>query len=275
MPVNKKYLKNEKGRQCSYCEIFKSWSEFGKCKGKTYGHKSKCKECIRKLNGKSIGRTSCAIDEFGRECPVCGRYKQWDEFGKYKKGVNGHRSQCKQCFAIMQKKYRSGLTKDAYLDLLRKASNKCQICEQERFLVIDHCHQTKRVRGLLCHNCNKAIGLVNDSVMLLHRMIRYLESNFSLKPNTNREYPKQSKEIDLFRRYGITEQEYSYMYKAQCGKCAICTSENSSNGRLAVDHNHKTGMIKGLLCTYCNSAIGQFNDSIKNIKKSIEYLERS
>lgn len=59
----------------------------------------------------------------------------------------------------------------------------------------------------------------------------------------------------LLRKYGITEQRYNEMLDAQGGVCAIC--ERPPKGRpLTVDHCHDTGVIRGLLCGCCNSALG-------------------
>lgn len=61
----------------------------------------------------------------------------------------------------------------------------------------------------------------------------------------------------LRRNYGITEHEYQDMHAAQGGLCAICRSpEGAKNRRLAVDHCHKTGLVRKLLCGRCNGALG-------------------
>ena len=67
---------------------------------------------------------------------------------------------------------------------------------------------------------------------------------------------------------------YNPLFQAQDGKCAICG--NLPNGkRLAIDHNHQNGKIRGLLCSYCNLALGLFQDSITNLSRVIGYLEKS
>jgi hypothetical protein len=60
------------------------------------------------------------------------------------------------------------------------------------------------------------------------------------------------------------------LYK-QGGKCGICGSV--SNGkRLAIDHDHETGRVRGLLCQQCNTALGLFKDQVELLKKAIDYL---
>lgn len=77
-----------------------------------------------------------------------------------------------------------GITYQTYLLMLDDQDCKCKICEGEGFtmaehhklkLVVDHCHSTGVVRGLLCHNCNRALGLLKDSKEALAKAIEYLK----------------------------------------------------------------------------------------------------
>ena len=72
---------------------------------------------------------------------------------------------------------------DTYEEMLKTQDGLCKICNTEGFLmkeshvlklVVDHCHQTGRVRGLLCHNCNRALGLLKDDKDVISRAIDYL-----------------------------------------------------------------------------------------------------
>ncbi len=64
------------------------------------------------------------------------------------------------------------------------------------------------------------------------------------------------------------------MFVAQNGVCAICSRLNLSGRRLAVDHDHATGKVRGLLCSRCNSAIGLARESLDVLKKTVLYLEK-
>jgi hypothetical protein len=94
------------------------------------------------------------------------------------------------------------------------------------------------------------------------------------------------KEQTMNTKYIGVKGTYIYL------KCKICESESQKNKYrknpeetklthrsrakyLAVDHCHKTGKIRGLLCHYCNIALGGFKDSIESLKKAIKYLEGS
>ncbi len=77
--------------------------------------------------------------------------------------------------------------------------------------------------------------------------------------------------------YGITEPEYYQLLKEQGGVCAICgnlkTKErNGKTVALSVDHNHKTGKIRGLLCSKCNFVLGNSNEDMNILANSITYL---
>ena len=72
--------------------------------------------------------------------------------------------------------------------------------------------------------------------------------------------------------YGLSYERYEQMYREQKGFCALCETPSVDGKRLSVDHNHKTGAIRGLLCTKCNTGLGAFNDSPKLLYKAVEYL---
>jgi hypothetical protein len=76
----------------------------------------------------------------------------------------------------------------------------------------------------------------------------------------------------LKTRYGLTPEQFDNLVKQQENKCAIC--EEVSTVTLNVDHCHKTGKIRALLCRRCNRAIGLFKDNIDLLIKSVVYLQR-
>lgn len=80
------------------------------------------------------------------------------------------------------------------------------------------------------------------------------------------------KRRSLLRRYGLTEGQYLGLVSAQGNKCAICGKRDRFRDVLAVDHDHKTGLVRGLLCGECNRGLGIFNDSIELLTAAIEYL---
>lgn len=78
----------------------------------------------------------------------------------------------------------------------------------------------------------------------------------------------------LKKLYGIGIEEYNKMLAAQDNKCAICKQpEDNFKRKLCVDHNHVTGVVRGLLCHHCNTAIGLLKEDVNIFKTSLEYLE--
>lgn len=79
----------------------------------------------------------------------------------------------------------------------------------------------------------------------------------------------------LARRYNLSVQEYMQLHELQRGKCAICGKPEVNLGRLlSVDHNHKTGKVRGLLCFKCNTAIGLLYDSEILLGMALDYLKK-
>jgi transposase-like protein len=78
------------------------------------------------------------------------------------------------------------------------------------------------------------------------------------------------------KKYGITINHYKHLLQLQDSKCAICGRSAIDNGKnLAVDHDHATGAIRGLLCSKCNIAIGLLDDSPLVLQNAINYLLRT
>jgi len=86
-----------------------------------------------------------------------------------------------------------------------------------------------------------------------------------------------AKAKDIERTYGISLKDYQTMYISQNGLCAICHHPEPVKARmfLAVDHDHKTGKVRGLLCSKCNMALGGFGDSSEILRSAIRYLRES
>lgn len=86
-----------------------------------------------------------------------------------------------------------------------------------------------------------------------------------------------TRETWLIAKYGIDEAAYKAILKGQKYKCKICgilAAESSTTGILVVDHDHKTGMIRGLLCPACNKMLGFAKDSPTTLLKAIQYLKK-
>lgn len=93
------------------------------------------------------------------------------------------------------------------------------------------------------------------------------------KRTTYRQLPenKDAKYVkSLERFYKMTKEDYEELLKKQKGLCAIC--KTNPGVRLSVDHDHKTGRVRGLLCRKCNLGIGFLKDSVDFLRNAIDYL---
>lgn len=84
---------------------------------------------------------------------------------------------------------------------------------------------------------------------------------------------ERSADRQLRSKYGISLDDYNRMLEEQGGGCAIC-GKTPSNRRLHVDHDHKTGKVRGLTCYKCNVGLGYFGDDPERTRRATEYLER-
>ena len=83
-----------------------------------------------------------------------------------------------------------------------------------------------------------------------------------------------SRRYHLKRKYGLTLADYDRMFEAQGGVCAICGEARPEERTLHVDHDHATGVIRGLLCFRCNQAIGSLQEDYDIFQAAADYLDR-
>ena len=128
-----------------------------------------------------------------KTCTTCGQSLSDSCFHKrkYKSGKVGLQPRCKTCQHKVRKKYykphssirhQLGLSQ-ADIDRIT-ATGECAnpACRsKDRKLCIDHCHDTKKPRGLLCHNCNTALGLLGDNVQVILGLSQYLAQSKPLE----------------------------------------------------------------------------------------------
>ena len=120
----------------------------------------------------------------------------------------------------------------------------------------------------------------------LDKIVGQYNGNWNKSQRKTRD--KRNRTIEDRRRthlkttYGLTLEDYEEMLSKQDGKCAICqVSQDISIDRrgrvkstLYIDHCHKTGKVRGLLCSLCNNGLGNFRDSDELLNKAVEYLKK-
>lgn len=132
-----------------------------------------------------------------KKCSKCKIEKEKTEFYKEKRSKQGLQSMCKECFkkwqksetgkktarkAHLQQKY--DITLQQYDEMLEEQNNCCAICMKDisvcdkgsgNHLAVDHCHNTGKVRGLLCASCNILLGKAKDNITILQSAVNYLK----------------------------------------------------------------------------------------------------
>ena len=141
------------------------------------------------------------INPSQKYCPRCDIWLLHELFSKNKAQADGLHNYCKQCDSDYQKQKRRerdpelrkrqdrnchlkqnhGMTESDYEKLLEKQKGSCAICGSVTsrtactdYLLIDHCHTTDKIRGLLCHPCNTAIGLLKDDPGIMLKAAEYV-----------------------------------------------------------------------------------------------------
>ena len=111
---------------------------------------------------------------------------------------------------------------------------------------------------------------------------RYVERNAdSHRERARSYYAKNSKKVSRVsadaarkRRYGLTPADIQAMREQQGDKCPICCNGLGEGRSCCVDHCHKTGRVRQLLCSKCNSGLGMFKENLESMQRAIAYLER-
>lgn len=140
-----------------------------------------------------------------KTCKQCGETKPLDDFSKCKGSKDGKHSWCKECMTVKSKAYRFnnpkydqnyrgshkeehrnrklesnfGISNYEYNEILKSQGGVCAICgksPKNKKLHVDHDHTTGHIRGLLCSNCNRGLGLYKDDPKILRTAAEYIES---------------------------------------------------------------------------------------------------
>lgn len=103
----------------------------------------------------------------------------------------------------------------------------------------------------------------------------YYNLNKEDRVNYQKKYwTKEKRRTRTLRNYGLTIQSWEKMFYEQGFACAICKSKTSAKFGWATDHNHKTGKVRGILCSNCNTAIGQMKEDSKRLRLAADYIDK-
>ncbi|WP_412074939.1 endonuclease VII domain-containing protein [Streptomyces sp. col6] len=151
------------------------------------GLQAYCRECSaeyyrqrQEARGKSV-RVKVPVPRGHKRCPQCGEVKPHDQWERNRSSSDGWASYCRPCraernrAAYFQRKY--GLSPAEVDELIAAQQGVCCICLTAPAEHVDHCHQTGRVRGVLCFSCNAALGQLKDRPDAIRRAAAYVEGN--------------------------------------------------------------------------------------------------
>lgn len=169
---------------------------------------------------------------------------------------------------------------------------RCRVCSKRRWIKFFYKHAgTKDGHLSLCIPCHKKRGdrwrkknaqKVREYRRWYQRRWR-TENKKKYSAYVHEYYKKNKSKISrqqrasrLSRTFGLSSADYRKLHKKQKGRCAICGKRGSrKRSRLFVDHNHKTGEVRGLLCNMHNRGLGHFNDDPLLLLKAARYLRGS
>ncbi|WP_405893062.1 endonuclease VII domain-containing protein [Streptomyces sp. NBC_00104] len=178
-------------KRCSRCKESRPRAAFAGNKSARDGLQAYCRECgaeyhqSRQLaKGKNV-RPRVQTPEGHKFCHSCGKIKPHGEWHRNATASDGLSTSCRACRANKGRaghlKRQYGMTEAERDEMIASQMGFCVICLKAPAVHVDHCHKTGRVRGVLCFNCNSAIGKLGDDPDAVRRAAAYLEGT-SWKP---------------------------------------------------------------------------------------------
>lgn len=156
----------------------------------------------------------------------------------------------------------------------------CSMCGKRK----DESEFYKRSNGTPRSYCKECYAIHNRQQYKKHRDARRAydagrESGWARNPENREKYmvtDDQAYDKYLQRTYNMTLADYNVLLEDQDGTCAVCEGANADsvkNKRLTVDHDHRTGKVRGLLCFTCNTSIGKLGDTYEALQRAADYLK--
>lgn len=143
---------------------------------------------------------------------------------------------------------------------------RCSSCKEEKACI--EFYISIREKDMLMDSCK-------DCVKTRVGAYRNKPENKDAKRVYGFKWREKNKDTYTHRKaktYGITGEQYNVMLESQGMVCAICKQVNAGSRSLNIDHDHKTGKVRGLLCTSCNTMLGKIGDNMETLYSTISYL---
>jgi len=204
-------------------------------------------------------------------CIKCGETKPLSEFYKHKNAKDGHQSTCKVCQCISKGNwYRANTGRAAASSKAWTKANPERMADLQRtWKEANLDREAARKKAWRKAHPDRAAA-TNRHWRQANR--DYLRAATRAWSEAN---PDRIASTRLQREYGISLVEYDKMLRAQTNRCAICGKTPAEEGRrLAVDHDHETDKLRGVLCGNCNRGLGLFMHDPELLQRAIAYLEK-
>ena len=165
---------------CRDCSTDKPTSDFSRNRAKSDGLQDYCKGCFlvraRRVRERRRAGLIPVVVPASKTCTACLIEKPASEFSRNATLPTGLYWFCKACTAERARRRKYGLEPEQHAALVSSQNGRCAICRRKQKLLVDHCHQTGQVRGLLCGPCNTAIGMLDDDPDLLIAAAAYVRA---------------------------------------------------------------------------------------------------
>jgi hypothetical protein len=134
-----------------------------------------------------------------------------------------------------------------------------------------------KIRDRICQQCNKqyTLGVESSQHKYCSLECRGKWHYTRWKSNGGKRDKNKTRGYWLKHIYGITQEEYTSLFEKQNSSCAICLRTEPPGYGWHIDHCHSTKKIRGILCQYCNQALGMFEDKKETLERAIKYLNEN
>ncbi len=168
-----------KTKICNVCQKTLPIDKYYKMRSGKDGLNCKCIDCLREYTSRLPLTPSDKPTTGSKPCTQCKKLCDVKQFSRRKLTRDGLRSECKDCNNRYRTWQRYKVTLETVESLREKQNNECAICKtkgtSQKPLNIDHDHDTKKIRGLLCGQCNIALGNFRESIDFLTNAVKYLK----------------------------------------------------------------------------------------------------
>ena len=158
----------------------------------------------------------------------------------------------------------------------------CKKCKQEKSLLDYYKNKLTKDRHLpICKKCaNIESTLYRKNNLEADRKIAnksYYKHNEARKIGARTYYRKNLEKVKAYKlkKYGLTIDEFELILIKQNNECCVCNIPFKKTSDAKIDHCHKSGKTRGIICNHCNIALGHTKDNIEILYKLIEYLKEN